>query len=574
MSDFLLRTSEKSSESHPLKNRAPFLYTFAVNNQTVLICLLLFFLIWKTFLPCLLNDFVNYDDQGYVFQNSHVTSGLTIHNFLWAFSSTTSVNWAPTTMLSHMLDCQLYGLHPWGHHLTSVIVHCFNGILLFLLLRRLTGTVWKSFLVALLFGLHPLRVESVVWISERKDVLSTLFWMLTVLAYSKYAAEAAVKSAKTRLYYDLALLWFLLGLMSKSMLVTLPCILLLLDFWPLGRWNSKTAFSLVKEKTPFFILSGIFSAVTCLSQSPALYRIENLPFLHRFENMLIAYCRYLGKIFYPVDLAVYYPYPVHWSAIRVILSALLLLTISAIVFAAERRRPFMLVGWLWFLGTLFPVIGLIQVGSQSMADRYSYIPSIGIFIILVWGACEFVKRWNVPSAILWVVAVGLVVTCSALTRRQISYWKNGESLWQHAAAVTENNYVAYSLIGFHDLKMTNYDAAITNFQNVIRIMYPVAVKERIGLGAALIKKGRPDEALGPLQEAIWLEPTNAHAYKEIALALLAEGRRGEALTNLVYALKLQPDYLEAKEELHKLTNSSPMRQPELIKTNFSKVTQR
>jgi hypothetical protein len=298
-----------------------------------------------------------------------------------------------------------------------------------------------------------------------------------------------------------------------------------------------------------------------------------MPLSERLENIPIAYCRYLGKIFYPVNLSIYYPYPIHWPVVRVILSSLLLLAISAIVVMVWRHRPFILVGWLWFLGALFPVIGLMQVGSQSMADRYSYIPSIGILIILVWYACEFARRWNVSSAILWGVAVGVVMTCSALTRRQISYWKDSESLWRHAAAVTESNYVAYTIIGFRDLAVKNYDAAITNFQKAVKIKGDM-VNARIGLGSALTKKGRPDEAMRILQGAILLEPTNAQPRMQIALALLAKGRHDEALSNLVYALKLQPDYPEAKEELRKLTNSSPAPQPELIETNSPKVTQR
>jgi hypothetical protein len=355
-------------------------------------------LIEKIYSPCFHYGFANYDDGDYVYDNPHVTSGLTIRNIVWAFTSKTSANWHPLTMLSLMLDCQIYGVSPGCIHFTNVIIHCFNTVLLFLFLERITGTFGKSFLVALFFGLHPLRVESVVWISERKDVLSVMFCLLAALAYSRYVATVRMKNTRSGIYYGLALAWFLCGLMSKPMLVTFPCILLLLDFWPLERWRDNTVFSLIIEKAPLFLLSGIISFVTFTTQGQ--FPLDEMPYSERFGNMFLSYCRYVGKILYPINLAPFYPYPMHWPLARIILSILLFLVIWAIVIMMCRRRPYMLVGWLWFLGTLFPVIGITQVGYQSMADRYSYIPSIGIFIILVWAGSELVKQWNIASLTL------------------------------------------------------------------------------------------------------------------------------------------------------------------------------
>ncbi len=527
--------------------------TFVAENKKLLICFLLFFLIAKIYAPCCRYGFANYDDSDYAYGNSHVTSGLTLSNVLSAFTSTTSANWHPLTMLSLMLDCQFHGVSPKWMHFTNVILHSFNTILLFLFMERITGTVGKSFLVALFFGLHPLRVESVVWISERKDVLSVMFCLLAALAYSKYVVATKLKNAKRGLYYTLTLLWFLFGLMSKPMLVTFPCILLLLDFWPLERWRSTTLFSLVKEKIPLFLLSGIISVAAFSTQGQ--FPLREMPYSVRLGNMSLSYCRYIGKILYPVNLALFYPYPMHWPAARIILSILLLVIICIVVIMVWRNHPYVLVGWLWFLGTLFPVIGITQVGSQSMADRYSYIPSIGIFIVLVWAGGEMQKRWNVAPRTLWLVVVAIVVTCGVVTRRQISYWRTNETLWRHAAEVTEKNYIAYALIGCSDMAKTNYNAAITNFENSLKIRGDKA-DVRIWLGQALIKVGRADEAIKTLQGAIVLNENSAQARTQMALALLVKGRRDEAVTNLNYALKLQPDYLEAKEELSKLTNSS------------------
>jgi hypothetical protein len=523
-----------------------------VENSRLFACLVIFFLVEKTFSPCIGYGFCNFDDSDYVYSNPHVISGLTFPNFCWAFSSTTSGNWHPLTMLSLMLDTRLFGYHAWGYHFTNVVIHSFNTLLLFLLLESMTHELGMSLCVALLFGLHPLRVESVVWVSERKDVLSVFFGFLTMLAYVKYTAAAGLKGAKTREYYGLALLAFILGLMAKPMLVTIPCVMLLLDVWPLKRLNGTSLFTLIKEKVPFFLLSGIISVCTFSTQGPTPLR-EVQPH-ERLETMFLGYSRYLGKIVYPADLSLFYPYPVHWPVIPVILAALLLVIISVMVAEEWKRRQYVVIGWCWFLGTLFPVIGLMQTGHQSMADRYSYLPSIGILIILVWYGCEIAKQAGLSTWVLRVATAGLVLMCCGLTRHQIYYWRSNDTLWQHAAAVTEKNYVAYGLIGFSYLQSTNYDAAITNFQASLAVRDD-QINVCNGLAEALAKSDRSDEAVVLLKKAISRNRSNATLRRQMALVLAAQGHREEAITNFLYALKLKPDYLEARADLNRLTNS-------------------
>ena len=391
--------------------------------QAILLCLFVFLVVFQVFYPITHGGFVNYDDDVYVTDNFHVQGGLALEQVAWAFGNTDAANWHPLTWLSHMLDCQLYGAKPWGHHLTSVLIHALNAALLFVVLRGMTGALWRSLFVALLFGLHPLRVESVAWIAERKDVLSALFWLLTLWAYGRYAEvrgpgskvqgpmsnvqsreaggggqlsvisdQSSVISGKNEAtrpaphvsrftfhvsrYYALSLLFFALGLMSKPMVVTLPFVLLLLDYWPLGRMKRGNLPRLAWEKAPFFLLAAAGSAITFLAQKSQGAVIDYLPFINRAENGALAYVRYLGKFLCPVNLAVLYPHPVTWPLAKIIAATGLLIALSAAVFLVRRSRPYCVVGWLWFLGTLVPVIGLVQVGSQSLADRYTYIPGI------------------------------------------------------------------------------------------------------------------------------------------------------------------------------------------------------
>src|SRR5690349_9631936 len=333
-------------------------------------------------------DFVNYDDNDYVYENPHVMHGLSIAAVHWAFGTTDVSYWHPLTWLSHMLDVQLFGLNPAGHHATNVILHASASVLLFLLLRRMTGDDWRSAVVAALFAWHPLHIESVAWISERKDVLSTFFWILTLMAYVRYATEVRDQGRRTRIFYGLSLLLFVLGLMSKPMVVTLPFVLLLLDFWPLGRASNALGFRrLVLEKVPFFILTVAASAVTYWVQKTggAMAPTDSIPMSTRLMNAVLAYGSYVSKVFWPSNLAIVYPYHKHaWPAAMTLgLALMLILWTGLLVFWARRDRA-PLIGWFWFLGTLVPTIGIVQVGSQSMADRYTYIPSIGFFILVVW----------------------------------------------------------------------------------------------------------------------------------------------------------------------------------------------
>ena len=388
----------------------------------------------------------------YITGNAHVTSGLTWTNVVWAFTSGEAANWHPLTWVSHMIDCDLYGTNPAGHHLTNLLFHIANTLLLFLLLKEITGALWRSFFVAALFAWHPLHVESVAWAAERKDVLSAFFWMLTLIAYVRFVAlskvhppspsSGAMKNPKSKVFYVLALFLFACGLMSKPMVVTLPFVLLLLDFWPLGRIAdfkcAGTLIRLVLEKLPFFALALAGSVVTYLVQKSggATWSQGALPLQARIANVLVAYMRYISKTFWPTDLALIYPYPHHWPIELVIGSALLLTVWSALFIFRAKQNPYLIVGWLWFLGTLVPVIGLVQTGVQSMADRYTYIPSIGLFILVVWGANDFLDRWPNWKKFLPLAGGVALAGCLAVTSIQLNYWQDSLKLFSHTIEVT------------------------------------------------------------------------------------------------------------------------------------------
>jgi protein O-mannosyl-transferase len=567
---------------------------------------LLFGLVLGTFLPALSNGFVGFDDPDYVTENVHVQAGLTWESVQWAFRSTEAANWHPLTWLSHMLDCEFFGLAPWGHHLTSILLHAVSATLLFLLLRRMTGATWRSFIVAMLFGVHPLRVESVAWIAERKDVLSTVFWMLTLWAYSRYAEgrmqnaecrtqNAAVRSPPSRItfhvsrftfhvsrFYLLSLIFFALGLMSKPMLVTLPCALLLLDYWPLGRLRLETARRLVIEKLPFFLAAAAVSGVTFLVQKRGGAVVGGSPLTDRVANAVVSYCRYLGKLFWPADLAAFYPRIDHWPIAVVAAAGLLLLAISVAAIALRRGQPYALTGWLWFLGTLVPVVGLVQVGAQSMADRYSYVPSIGIFLVLVWGAHELTCGWRYQGIGAAAIAAATALLCAGLTWQQISYWKDGESLFRHAILVTKDNYNAHHALGMALDRQGRVDEAIREYRESLRekddyaeahnnlgvdlaqqgrldegmSQFLAALKSKPGyadphnnIGTTLEKQGRFDEALAQFQAALRLRPNFPDAHYNLGVAFGRKGRSAEAASEFQRVLELKPDYAEAHNNL-------------------------
>ncbi len=493
--------------------------------------------------PAMRCDFVALDDPDYVTSNVHVQSGLNPESVEWAFVNPVSSNWHPLTVLSHMLDCQLFGLKPWGHHLTSVLLHTINTILVLLLLCRLTGAVWRSVLVAALFGLHPLHVESVAWVAERKDVLSTFFCLLALWTYGRFAEQSKIQGDQTKRFYGLTLVFFALGLMSKAMLVTLPCVFLLLDYWPLERFKQNRAWPLVKEKIPFFVLAAVASVVTFVVQNQAgsVITVEGIPLGARVGNALISYCRYLGKFFWPTNLAVYYPHPGYWPLEKVLLAGAFLCGISLLLFVKRRRYPCLLMGWLWFGGTLVPVIGLVQVGDQSMADRYTYIPSLGLLILVIWGAFELTKRLSFQKIALSLSGAGVIIACCVLTRQQLGYWSDSEALFQHMLEVTKDNYMAYNMLGSYLGTRGQTDRAIGQFQESIRLK-PDYADAHFNLGIALSNKGQTDEAISQYREAIRLKPDYADSHYNLGVALFKNGQFDEAMGQYQEAVRLKPDY--------------------------------
>jgi Flp pilus assembly protein TadD len=555
---------------------------------STLLSTLLLLVVLGAFLPALRNGFVDYDDNLYITENSHIQSGLTWESIRWAFRSTDAANWHPLTWLSHILDCQLFGLRPWGHHLTNVLFHAANTMLLFVILRKMTGAVWRSLFVAALFGLHPLHVESVAWVAERKDVLSTFFFLATLWAYTRYV-ECRIRSAEwgvqrsqaehptsnithhvsritfhVSFFYLLALLFFAFGLMSKPMLVTLPFVLLLLDFWPLNRLSfpflqhsntpapqlSIPPLQVLLEKLPFLLLAVIASAVTFLVQKSegAMERMAGLSFIIRAENALVSYCRYLAKLFWPVKLSVFYPYPDQWPGAAVLLAGLLLLGVTAVVIVRRRQAPYLVVGWLWFIGMLVPVIGLVQVGEAAMADRYSYIPLVGMLILLAWGAHDLLRSWRYSTAVLSAAAGAAILVCTVLTRQQVAYWKNSETLFRHALGVTENNFLALHNLAGVLSKDGHLPEAIGLFETAIRLR-PMDPAPHNGLAYALLQQGSVDEAISQFQQALSYAPNYVRAHDNLGIALSRKGRLDDAIVQFREALKLKPGDAKAHNNL-------------------------
>jgi protein O-mannosyl-transferase len=538
-------------EEHNPKEQRAWFFSFSGQETIVFLCTLLFLVVLLTFRPALGNDFVNYDDPDYVTLNSQVQQGLTWENFKWAFQpNRETANWHPLTWLSHMLDCQFFGLKPAGHHLTSVLLHAVNTVMLFLVFKKMTGIVWRSFFVAALFGLHPLHVESVAWVSERKDVLSTLFWLLTLWAYAKFVEESKFQNGKTRLFSGLALIFFALGLMSKPMLVTLPFVLLLLDYWPLGRMKQNGFRALIMEKTPFLLLAVATSVVTFVVQNSAgaVAPMAPLPLFARLGNALVSYCRYLGKIFWPTDLSVFYPHPIHWPTATILFAMILLFVVSLLAFVTRRNHPYLLFGWLWFVGTLVPVIGLVQVGSQAMADHYSYVPSIGVFVMLIWSAYELAQHLRCRTVVLFATATATIFFCIFITRQQIGYWRNSGTLFRHAIAVTENNYMAYQHLGNYLNEQGLTKEAIETYDFAIQI-HPSWPEAYIDLGDVLLKMGLFDEAISQYERAIQLKPNNARAHSRLGLAWLKKNHLNEAINQLQESIRLNVNDAEAHNNL-------------------------
>jgi tetratricopeptide (TPR) repeat protein len=565
----------------------------------------LFLLVAGVFLPAATHDFITYDDPVFVTENGHVKGGLTWKGVGWAFRSTEASDWHPLTWLSHMADYELYGLNPGGHHLTNVLLHALNAVLLFVVLRKMTGAFWRSLFVAALFGLHPLHVESVAWISERRDVLSTIFWMLALWAYARRAELIPAPGRGAPVFYGLALLFFALGLMCKPMLVTLPCVLLLLDYWPLGRWHGSSVsarWALLAEKIPFFALSAAACVVTFVAHAGggAVASTEDFPWNVRIANALIAYCRYLGKCFVPTKLAVFYPFvPGHLPFKEALLAGAILAAITVAALGLVRRRPYLLVGWLWFTGTLVPVIGLVQIGGQSFADRYSYVPLIGVFIMLTWAAVDLTATRPRAQRVLAVLAGGILAASAVMASRQLSYWRDSASLFRHALAVTDDNWVAHAnlsaalsktsaseagaeyheavrilaaLAETHDKRGLELERtpghsqeAIKEFQKAAEIM-PDLAEPHYNLGTALAKiPGRLPEAIGELRAAVRLKPEFAEAHYNLATALAGTSDgAAEAIPEFEEAVRLSPGNVAAHYRLGFLLSGIPGREGEAI----------
>jgi tetratricopeptide (TPR) repeat protein len=492
-------------------------------------------------------EFVNYDDDLNVSDNRHVQQGLTVGGVAWAFTTTAVDYWRPLTWLTHMLDWQLYGPNAGGHHLTNVFLHVVNTLLLFAVWNRMTGRLWPSALLAGLFALHPLHVGSVAWVTERKDVLSGLFWMLALLAYARYVEQRCLKR------YLQLLLFFALGLMAKPMIMTLPFVLLLLDVWPLKRMEQGGGrlSELILEKVPLLLLTLASTIVTYVNAQHAGQLVDTQVYslVSRIANALVSYVRYLGKTLWPVGLSVYYPLPDRLSLWVVVGAALLLTVVSLAVFRERQRRPYLVVGWLWYLGTLLPVIGLIQGRSaEAMADRYTYLPLTGIFMMVAWGLPELLPPTRRAAVALRAVAVTAVFALMVGTWHQLRYWRNSVLLFERALAVTIGNYVAHNNLGLALMEKGRVAEAGRHFQQAVELWpeYPEANKN---LADILAQAGRLDEAVRHYHQALERRPRWADAENNLGSALAAQGQLQEAVTHFSRVLQLEPESATAQLNL-------------------------
>ena len=556
------------------------------------ICMLLVLVAFVVYAPVGKFKFQNYDTAKYVYANPYVKQGLTIDGIRWAFTTTYHSNWHPLTWLSHMLDVELYGLEAGRHHLTNVLFHIVNTLLLFWGFHRTTGKLWPSSLVAALFALHPLHVQSVAWVAERKDVMS-LFWGLLALgSYVGYARNPGLGR------FIPVLIFFSLGLMSKPMLVTLPFLLLLLDYWPLGRFQfgqsrsiddsqppiySKAA--LIGEKLPLFVLTAVSCMLTVHAQrlGGAIGSMEAFPLDVRLANVPVAYASYIGKMIWPNHLAILYPHPGMPSMWQAMASGLFLLGVTFFAVKYVRSRPWFLVGWLWYLGTLIPVIGLVQVGGQAMADRYAYLPLIGLYIIVAWGLNDLLSRFRYQRAISIVILLLVSLTLMKVSSQEVAYWQNSGTLFGRALEVTRRNYVAHNNLGTYLASQGQIEEAIAHFEKAriispnydlppfniglayaSRRQYQKAIsyyREALAknpefalayhkIGYALYRVARFDQAVENLEQAVRLNPANAEAYNHLGAALVRLGEIDRAIASFRQALRIRPDYPEARFNLN------------------------
>lgn len=512
----------------------------------IILCILSFSAYWQV----IDNQFILYDDDIYILDNPMLRMGLNFNSIIWAFTSYYGGNWHPLTWLSHLLDFQLFGTNPAGHHFVNLALHTVNTVILFFLLNRLTGIIGRSALVAALFALHPLHVESVAWAAERKDVLSSLFWMLTVYCYSNYVIK------QKTCQYILSIAMFAFGLMAKPMLVTLPFVLLLLDYWPLKRFithhecgkdtticKSKCflLWHLLREKAPFMVLvffSCIFTIIA-QEQGRSIASLSILPLWERIENASVVYIRYLGKVFMPHNLAVFYPFPKSIPLLQTFGSIGFLTVVTVLLYRQRNKFPYLIVGWTWYIVTLIPVIGIVQVGLQSMADRYTYIPLTGIFILLVWSFYDFSENWIYRRTLLTILSILILTVCLVITRKQVSYWHDTKSLFTHAVSVTHDNFVAHSILGYALEKEGKLTEALLHFNEAATIA-PWFKQSKIHQDIIIRSQGLLDTPVIKQGKAINKSPESAIMHLNLGIVMALQGKLEDARTNFEISLEFNP----------------------------------
>jgi len=512
------------------------------------------------------HQFIILDDKRYILENPIVKQGLTLTGIAWAFTTFHAANWHPLTWLSHMVDCQIFGLNAGGHLLVNVLIHSSNTLLLFLFLRRATGARWQSAIVAALFALHPLHVESVAWAAERKDMLSTFFGLLSLLAYVRYVETPSWKR------YALVAVALTLGLMAKPMLVTWPFVLLLLDYWPLHRFQWRAGIGiggffrelapLVCEKLPLLCLAAASMVITLIAQSQggAVRTFVQVPVSLRLSNAIVSYAKYLFRTVWPSDLAVYYPFsrtgvPV-WE---VVCGIVLLTTISVFAVRHAKERPYLLIGWLWFVGTLIPVIGLVQVGGAAMADRYHYVPSIGLFVAIVFGLSDLVRSFRVNRVVTGVVTLIALSILACLTAAQIGRWRNSATLFEYTESLVPDNRMIENNLGTIMGESGRYDEAAAHFTKALRtepdfleVISDAEIRTNVGL--LLVRQGKLAEAMEQLNEALRLNPNSAETHEALGVALAMSGNAEQSIPHFLAALRIRPDWALARDNLKRAQN--------------------
>ncbi len=532
---------------------------FCINHRNLLVYLFLVVATSLAYWQLYSSDFVNYDDDYYVYENPHVKGGFTIENIKWAFTDGTFISnyWIPLTWISHILDFQLYGMNSAGHHLTNLLFHIANTLILLFVFKKMTGHFWQSTIVAAFFALHPLHVESVAWVSERKDVLSTFFWLLTMLVYVYYSERPGLNR------YLWVSLFFVLGLMAKPMLVTLPFVLLLMDFWPLGRLqigqainpNSieaqrSSAFHLIFEKIPLFALTVAVSIAAYITQRKGgvVPGIDFEILKIQTANALVSYASYIGKMIWPSRLAVFYPHPGIFPIWQVIGALMLLVFLSVWFIRWGRKFPYLPVGWLWYLGTLVPVIGLVKISDFAMADRYSYVPLIGLFVIIAFGIPQLAAQWRYRKIGIAAFSIFLLTILVAITWKQVGYWKNSITLFEHARKVTNSPYLPHNNLGVAMFRQGRTEEAIEHYLQALRIK-PDYVYAHYNMGNVLAKQGRTEEAIRYYLQALEINPFYEEAYNNLGLVLSKQGQIEEAIKHYLQALRIKPDYVKAHYNL-------------------------